>query len=142
MSNRGKMKAGIQGPRDADQAVREIGIDAPVACGIGVGQRVARDVTADAKVIELAGLSTQAGFDVAQALAIRELCECHTQVLIQTREALDLVLALIPSNAAAKRSEWQMLHHLRKNELALMHRATPRQPLPQSPPGRNRCSNS
>ena len=44
---------GIEPPRDADQALREVAVDAPVARRIGVGQRVARNVAAKAQVIEL-----------------------------------------------------------------------------------------
>ena len=67
--------------------------------------------------------------------------EDHAQVLIGTGEALDLVLALVSGDATAKRGERQMLHDLREDKLTLMHQATPRQPVPQSPPGPNRCLN-
>src|SRR5882672_2179308 len=50
----------IQASRDSDQVLCEIGIDAPVALRIRVGQRVAGNLAADAHVIELARLGTQA----------------------------------------------------------------------------------
>src|SRR5258706_11134806 len=53
-----------------DQHLREVGVDAPVSHRVGVGQSVARHSTTDAHVIELRLLRSEAGFDVAQALAI------------------------------------------------------------------------
>lgn len=116
----------IQAAREANQPLSEARVDAPVACGIGVGQRVARDATTDPQVIELGGLGSQARLNIAQTLSIRQLRKRHAQVLIETREALDLVLAAVVRHTAAKRAERKMAHQLRKDELALMHRATPR----------------
>ena len=52
-------------PRDSDQALREVGIDAPVANGVHVGQRIARYRWANPEVIELGALPAQTRFDVA-----------------------------------------------------------------------------
>jgi len=79
-------------------------------------------------------LHTQTRFDVAQALAIGQLREGHAEVLIETREPLDLVLAGIPRDAAVKRVQRQMLHHLREYELAQVHRHLPRTARPQDGP--------
>ena len=117
---------GIQAAREANQTLSEAGVDAPVARGIGVCQRVARDAAPDPQMIELGGLRSQARLNIAQALPVRQLRKGHAQVLIQTREALDLVLAGVVRDTATKRAEREMAHQLRKNELALMHRATPR----------------
>src|SRR5262245_12090618 len=57
------------------------------------------DIAADAEMIELRLVCPQAGFDIAQALSPCELRECHAQILIETREALDLVLAVVARNA-------------------------------------------
>ena len=80
----------IQRSRDADQALGEVGVDAPVAHVVGIGQRIARHRGANAQVVELGALRAQAGFDVAQTLAIGQLRERHAQELIQTRERLTL----------------------------------------------------
>ena len=69
-------------------------------------------------MIELALLRLQARFDVAQALAISKVRECHTQVLIQARERFDFVLAPVARYATAKCRARQMLHDLREYELA------------------------
>ena len=66
---------GIERPGDADQRLGEVGMDAPVAPLVGVGQGGAGDAPADAHVVELGVLGAQAGLDVAQALAIGQLRE-------------------------------------------------------------------
>ena len=131
---------GIQRSRDVDQALSEIGIDAPVAHAIGVGQRVARDDRPQPQVIELGSLRTQTRFDVAQALPIRELRERHNQELIQARERFDLPLAMIPTHTAAKRGQRKMLQQLREHQLALVHRVPPRYPLQGHRPGVRRSN--
>jgi hypothetical protein len=70
---------------DADQMLRKIGEDAPVVSLIGVGQRGARDLAAEAHVVELAAHRPQTRLDIAQTLAIRELRESHRQILIPAR---------------------------------------------------------
>jgi len=50
-------------------------------------------------VIEFVALGTQAGFDVAQALAIGQLGKGHAEELVVAREFSDSVIALIPLNA-------------------------------------------
>jgi gluconate kinase len=67
-------------------------------------------------------LGAQAGFDVAQALAVRELREGHAQILVEAGEALDLVFASVTCNVATKRMQGKMIHYLRKNQLACVHR--------------------
>ena len=57
--------AGVQGPRDANQDLREVGIDAPVARLVGVGESGARHSTAESHVVELAAHGTQAGLYIA-----------------------------------------------------------------------------
>ena len=48
-------------------------IDAPIALFVGIRQRAARHMAADAKVIELAGMSAKTDFDIAQAVAKGQL---------------------------------------------------------------------
>ena len=116
----------IQWPSDADQALGEVGVDAPIAHGVGIGQRVARHRRAHAEVVELGLLRAQARLDVAQALAKGQLRERHAQELIQAGERLDLAVALVTPDAPAKGRQWQMLHHLCEHQLPLIHRLPPR----------------
>ncbi len=113
----------IQRPRDADEALREIGVDAPVAYGIGVGERIARDRRSKAEVIQLGALGAQARLDVAQALPKRQLRERHAQKLIQTGERLDLAFPAIPSHTSTKRRQRKVLHQLREDQFAVVHQS-------------------
>jgi hypothetical protein len=56
------------------------------------------------------------------AQAKRQLREGHGIELVQAREALDLVFAVVAGHAAPERRQRQVRHDLRENELALMHR--------------------
>ena len=69
--------AGVQGPRDANQDLGEIGIDPPVARFVGVGQCRARHRAAESHVVKLGGKRTQARFDIAEAFAVGQLGESH-----------------------------------------------------------------
>src|SRR6266849_4438366 len=62
-----------QTPGDADQALGEIGVDAPVAHSIGMGQRIARHGRTNSEVIELGTLCAQANLDVPKALSVGQL---------------------------------------------------------------------
>ena len=77
---------GVERPRHGNQTLREIGIDAPVAHGIGVSQGVARHRGTNSEVVELGLLCAQTGLDVPQTLSLGQLREVHAQELIQTRE--------------------------------------------------------
>jgi hypothetical protein len=104
----------------------EVAVDAPIAHCVGVGQSVAGYIAADAEMVELGAVCSQAGFDIAQALSPCELRKCHAQILVETREALDLVLAVVVSNTTPEGRQRQVLHDLRENEFALVHRRAPR----------------
>jgi len=116
---------GVEAARDADERLGEVGIDPPVAAFVGIGQRAPRDRSADTHVVELGMLGAQAGFDVAQALAIGELRKGHAQILVETAEALELVLAAIARDAASQAVQRQVADDLRENEPAGIHLAPP-----------------
>src|ERR1019366_1447178 len=114
----------IQTPGDADQALSEIGVDAPVAHGVGIGQGVASHRRTNSEVIEFGTLCAQAYFDVPKALPIGQLREGHAQELVQAGKRLHFKLTLIACDATAKIGQRKMLHELRENQLALVHRST------------------
>jgi hypothetical protein len=60
--------------------------------------------------------------DVAQALSVGQLGKRHAKILIEAREALDLVLAAIARHATTKRRQRQMLRDLREHQFAQVHR--------------------
>jgi hypothetical protein len=67
----------VQPPRVGDENLSEVGVDAPVAVFVGIGQRAPRDRTAKARVVELLAKGAEAGLDVPQALAIGQLRGCE-----------------------------------------------------------------
>src|SRR5271157_2603765 len=74
---------GIEPPRDDDEVLGEVGVDAPVAHGVGVRQGVAGNRAAETQMVELEGLRAKTRFDVAQALAPGQLREGKTKILIE-----------------------------------------------------------
>jgi len=111
----------IQGPRDADQHLGEICVDAPIARLVGARQRRARRSTAEPHVIQFAMHGMKTCFDVAQTLAVSQLGEGHRQKLIPAREALEVVVASITGDAFLKLLVWKILHQLRKNSASEIH---------------------
>ena len=112
----------VQGPRQANQVLGEVGIDLPRACGIRIGQRIARNrLATKPHVVQPTSLSPQIDLDLTQGFAVGQLGECHGEELIQTRAVLDLVLSIVISHTVTKRAQRQIEHELRENELALVH---------------------
>lgn len=107
--------------RKADQALGEVGVDAPVAGGRSHWQAYCTRRGRDAHVIELLGLRAQTGFDVAQALAERQLRKRHAQELIQARKAQNLVIPTITRHASRECLFRQVLHQLREHQFPRMH---------------------
>ena len=60
----------VQTPRVGDQNLSEVGVDAPVAVFVGIGQCAPRDRTSKARMVEFLVKGAEAGFDVPQTLAI------------------------------------------------------------------------
>ena len=113
---------GVQWSRHRNQVLRKVGVNLPWTSGVRVRQRIARNgLATKPHVIQPVRLRPQIDFDVAQGFSIRQLGECHSEELIQTRKILDLVFAPVRRNASTKRGQWQISHDLRKNEFAMMH---------------------
>ena len=70
-------------------------------------------------------LAAKTGLDVAQALAQGRLREPHAKVLIEARESLDLVLAVVTSNTAPKDGQRQVCHDLCEDQFAHVHGQRP-----------------
>ena len=79
-----KAVAGVKLSGCLDQAHREIHVDAAVALLVGISQRTLGDVASYAQMVELGLVGAQTGFDVAQTLAVSQLCES----LIEMRKSL------------------------------------------------------
>ena len=109
--------------------MRDVGVNAPISLFVGIGNGRTRYPAADAHVIQLLLLGTEARFDVSQTFPVGELRECHAEILIEAGEALYLEVAVIPCHALPKGPDRHEVHDLRKNELADMHGFFP--PLPR-----------
>ena len=116
---------GIERTGDRDQAVRKVGIDPPVAGLVGLGESRALHGVAKARVVQLAVLYPQTHFDVAQTLAIGQLCERHTQELFPTRQAPHPAVALVAGDAPIELVVRQERGDLCKDGLSLIHCDSP-----------------
>jgi hypothetical protein len=63
-----------------------------------MSQSVTADATAQAKVIQLAGLGSQAGFNVAKTFAVGQLREGHAQKLVQATKGADIEITTVFRN--------------------------------------------
>ena len=70
----------------------EVGVDAPISRLVGIGQCASGDVFLNTGMIEFGLDGAETGFDVPQAFPVGDLCECHAQELVSTREALHFVI--------------------------------------------------
>ena len=57
--------AGVKPPGPVDESLGEVGVDAPVALAVGIGQRAAGGGMRDAHMIEARRHRVQTGLDVA-----------------------------------------------------------------------------
>lgn len=112
---------GIEWPGDPDEDLGEVGQDSPVAPLVRIGQRAPGHAPPDAHVIEPGLHRAETRLDVAQALAVCQLGEGQAEELIETREAADLVLALVAGYAAPELGQGQEVHQLRENHASGMH---------------------
>jgi hypothetical protein len=113
--------ARVQRTRCHNQHASEIGEDAPVARLVGIGQRAARDVAANAQVIQLPTEGPQTRLDVAQTLAVSELCKGHREKLVPARKLSYPMLASITRHTAPKFVSGNEIHQLREYRLARVH---------------------
>lgn len=72
----------IQLARTPDEQGGQVGPDAPVASLVGIVQCRTPDRHAKAHAVQLGLIGQQTGFDVAQALALSQLCEGHGTELL------------------------------------------------------------
>ena len=90
----------------------EVGIEAPVALLVGVGEGIAGHAAAQSHVIEFILVCAQADLDIAQALAVGELGEGQTEELVETGKGFDVAVALITPDATAEAMHGQVGHEL------------------------------
>ena len=115
---------GLEPPGTRHEPLRQVGIAAPVAHAIGIGQGAMRHRRPKAQPIELVGTGPQADLDVRQAFATGELREGHGEELIPTWKTTNLVVASIAVDTAAKLFGMNPVGQLRKNQFPSGHNAS------------------
>jgi hypothetical protein len=99
----------------------QVGVNAPVALLIGVGQRGAVDRAAQPQMIELGAAGVEAGFDVTQTLALSELGESQTDKLTPARKLADLVVAAVACDTAMELLRMNPVQELSEHVLSGVH---------------------
>jgi hypothetical protein len=93
---------------------------------VGVGQRGALDDRTKDHRVQLARVCRQARFDIAQALAPRQLRERHRSELLGTRQRADARVARVAIHDAREARPRHEIHDLREKCLASLHVHPPR----------------
>jgi len=107
--------------RGADEHLRKVSKDAPIAVLVGVGQCGTRHSGANAHVIQLGANRSQTGFNIAQALAIGQLSKGHGKILLPAGKLLDVPVAVVASHAAAELAIRKKSNLLGEDALAFVH---------------------
>ena len=102
----------VQRSSDADQDLRELGIDSPVMRVIGVGERGPRHAAMKTHVVKLAAQRPQTRFYVAQAFPVSQLRERHRQILVPAGEASRPGIPAVASYTTAELAIWEETHQL------------------------------
>jgi len=89
-----------------------VGVDAPVAPLVGIGEGAAGEPAADPHVIELGVHRGQAGDDVAERFAEGQLGEGHGVERVAAVERADLPVAAVPMDAGEKAAHREVIHDL------------------------------
>ena len=112
---------GMKWSGDADQMLRKIGEDTPVVSFIGIGQSGARNLAAEAHVIEFAAHRSETRLNITQTLPVSELSESHRQILIPARQTSVMAVAAIASNALLELVMGKVGDQLREDGPASIH---------------------
>jgi hypothetical protein len=97
----------------------------PVARFVGVGECAPGDVASNAQMIEFGLVSAQTGFDVAKALAARQLREGQAEKLIEMRKLECWISIWIFGYTLTERVQWQVPHQLSEHQFPCVHMRTP-----------------
>ena len=115
--------AGVKSAGLSDKDLSKIGIDAPIALFVGMGQGVSGDASAKSHMVEPVLPRPKARLDVAETFAIGQLSEGQTEELIETRKADDLDVAAVAPNASSKFVKGKEVHDLREDRRWCIHRS-------------------
>ena len=111
---------GVETPRPADEHLGQVGVNAPVAMLVGVGQVRAGHVAAKAHRVEVRGVA-QAGLDIAQTLPKSHLGKGHRQKLIASGKGARRPRHRVAGNAACKFFGVEQVDNLTENGSSGVH---------------------
>ena len=114
---------GIKSTGLSDEDLGKVGIDAPIASFVGVGQRVPRDLPSKTHVIEPAFHRSKTGLDIPKTFAVGQLGEGQAEELIEARKAFDLVIPAVAPDAFSKFVKGQEVHDLGEDGRRGVHRS-------------------
>ena len=117
--------AGVELSRLEDQTGGEVGIDAPVARFVGIGQRRAPYRLAKSHVVQLGRLHRKTDLDVAQAFPVSELGKGHDPKLFGTTHGANAFVAAVARDVSVECRPRQKVHQLGKQCLAGIHDHNP-----------------
>ena len=103
---------GVKSSGRGDKDLGKVGIDAPIVCFVGVGQRVPGDLPSKTHVIKTALHRSKTRLDIAKTLAVGQLGKGQAEELIQTGEAFHFVMAAIADHAFSEFGKRQEIHDL------------------------------
>ena len=100
----------------------EVGIDAPVASLVGIGQSASGHAAAESHVIEFRRHRSQADLNIAKTLAVSQLSEGHGEKLVPARETFDLMAAAIAGDTATELMDRKKIDELSEDGFTDVHR--------------------
>ena len=113
---------GIKRGRLLDEDVGEVSEDAPVALFIGHRQRVAGGGLANARMIEFRAEGREAGFDVAQTFAPRQLGERQHEELFVRGQLADAEVAVVTGDTLVELVFGEEVQELGEDGATFVHK--------------------
>ena len=96
-------------------------MNTPIPRFVGIGQRRAFDLVPEAHVVKLRGLCRQTNFDIAQALAVGQLCKGHYTELFGAGKRFGVAVAAMSIDKSGESRPRQKIHQLGEQRLAGVH---------------------
>lgn len=111
---------GIQLSSFSNEHLSQFGVDTPIPILVGVSQISSCNITSDTHGVKMP-VSTQASFDVTEALAISYLSKNHAEELVSCRETPTSPLHRKAFDATRKLFWIERVRDLTENDLAKIH---------------------
>ena len=116
-----ELLVGIQASGFHNELLRQVGIDTPVPCFVGLGQGAARHHAPEPQMIQQLAAGTQTRLDVAQALPVGQLGKAHGQKLVPAGEAAHLAVPSVMLDTAPELLRVNSFYQLSKHGSSWVH---------------------